>query len=302
MADASSMQLVVVAIPREDDYVWQISSEKVPHMTLLYLGDVSWTPEQFQHTAEFIQHASSLLNRFWMSVDRRGTLGPDDADVLFFDKNRSYKQLMKFRDNLLVDREISTAYQSATQFPEWIPHLTLGFPATPAKPLKREYGISGVEFDKIALWAADSEGPTFQLKSWMDDDLEVAMSEIKVGTDLEEVLEHFGVKGMKWGQHKKSRQTESDSADAQKVGGIKTRVKTQKTTKILTNQELRDALDRMRLEQEFSKLSGGLDKTRSQKAKGFVAKLLIDTGKQSADQAVKTKARGLVDEALKKTK
>lgn len=302
MADASNMQLVVVAIPREDDYVWKISSEKVPHMTLLYLGDVSWTPEQFQHATEYIQHASSMLTRFWMSVDRRGTLGPDEADVLFLDKNRSYKKLMQFRSNLLVDGDISAAYQSATQFPEWIPHLTLGFPATPAKPDKRDYGFSGVEFDKIALWVADSEGPTFQLKSWMDDDLEVAMSELEKGTDLDNILAHYGVKGMKWGQNRRSKQTEPTHSDAAKVDSIKVRVKTQKTTKVLGNQELRDALDRMRLEQEFSKLSGGLDKTRSQKAKTFVAKLLIDTGKQSADQAVKTKARGLVDEALKKAK
>ena len=302
MADPSRTELVVVAIPRDDDYVWKVSSEPVPHMILLYLGEVNWTPEQTQHAALFVQHAASLMKRFWMSVDRRGTLGENEADVLFFDKNRSYRELNAFRNNLLVDRDIAAAHQAATQYPEWTPHLTLGYPETPAKPDKRDYGFSGVEFDKIALWLGDSTGPTFQLKSWMDDDLEVAMSEFEKGTDLEKILEHHGVKGMKWGQHRKSKQTEPTHSDAAKVDSIKTRVKTQKTTKILGNQELRDALDRMRLEQEFSKLSGGLDKTRIQKSKQFVAKLLIDTGKQTADQAVKTKARSVVDEAMKKAK
>lgn len=301
-ADPSRLELVVVAIPREDDYVWKVSSEPVPHMTLLYLGQVDWSPEQIQNVSLFIQHAASQLHRFWMSVDRRGTLGAQEADVLFFDKGINNKLLDRFRTNLLVDRDISTAYQSATQYDQWTPHLTLGYPETPAKPDTRDFGFNGVEFDKIALWTSDSDGPTFQLKSWADDELEVAMSDIQRGTDLEAVLEHHGVKGMKWGQHKKSRQTEATSHDAARVGDIKTRVKTQKTTKILSNQELRDALDRMRLEQEFSKLSGGLDKTRIQKSKEFVAKLLIDTGKQSADQAVKTKARTLVDEAVKKAK
>jgi hypothetical protein len=300
MADPSRMELVVVAIPREDDHVWEISSETVPHMTLLYLGAPNWTPEQTQHAALFIQHASSQLHRFWMSVDRRGTLGDQQADVLFFDKNHSAKKLASFRTNLLVDRDINTAYQSVTQYPEWTPHLTLGYPETPAKQDKRDYPISGVEFDKIALWVSDSEGPTFQLKSWADDDLEVAMSEIELGTSLEDVLAHYGVKGMKWGQHKKaSRQTEPTHADSEHVGNIKSRVKAQKTTKILSNDEIRAAIDRMRIEQEFSKLSGGLDKTRIQKAKQFVGKLLVDTGKQNVEQTVKSQSQGFINEALK---
>ena len=31
--------LVIVAIPDENDRVWKVSSEKIPHMTLLFLGD-----------------------------------------------------------------------------------------------------------------------------------------------------------------------------------------------------------------------------------------------------------------------
>jgi 2'-5' RNA ligase len=299
MADPSTLQLVVVAIPREDDYVWKISSEKVPHMTLLYLGDVNWTPEQVHHAADFVQHASTMLNRFGMGVDRRGKLGADDADVLFFDKSWSFGKLEKFRSNLLTDRDINTAYMSATQYPDWTPHLTLGFPKTPAKPDTRDYPVGWVEFDRIALWIADSEGPTFQLKSGSDFVDDAAWSDIPQGFDVEDVLEHYGVKGMKWGV-RKSRQTEPNSADADRVGALKTRVSTQKTTKVLSNQELRDALDRMRLEQEFSKVSGGIDKTRTQKAKGFVAKLLIDTGKQTADQVVKSQTRNVVDEAIRK--
>lgn len=307
MADPSRMELVIVAIPREDDHVFKVSSEKVPHMTLLYLGEVQWTAEQAINVTQYVEHAASLLRRFWMSVDRRGTLGSEQADVLFFDKNSNYKRLMAFRDNLMVDRDINTAYHATTQYPQWTPHLTLGYPETPAKPDTRDYGFNGVEFDKIAIWFGDSQGPTFQLKSWDDDELEVAMTDIPQGFDLEDVLTHYGVKGMKWGVKKDHnatgrKQTEATSSDATKLGDIKNRVGSQKTTRILSNDELRVALDRMRLEQEFTKLTNGLDKTKREKAAKFVSKLLIDTSKQNVEQTVKTQASGFVNEAIKNAK
>jgi hypothetical protein len=70
-----------------------------------------------------------------MPVDRRGELGADQADVLFFKKGRyDYKAIRDFRATLLQDNNIKTAYDSASQFEgPWHPHLTLGYPATPAK-------------------------------------------------------------------------------------------------------------------------------------------------------------------------
>lgn len=298
MSDPADHQVVIVAIPREDDYVWKVSSEKIPHMTLLYLGETALT----QHMSDYVEHAASLLEPFGIGVERRGELGDNKADVLFFDKGWTVKHLNNFRGQLLADQDIAKAYHGATQYPEWTPHLTLGFPETPAKPMNRDFGFNYVEFDRIAIWTGDSEGPTFQLK-YNSSRLDLAMSTLSTGSDLDEILEHYGVKGMKWGQRKRrSRQTESNSADAERVGAVKTRVRTQKTTRILTNAELKDAIERMRLEQDFSKLSGGIDKTRSQKAKAFVAKLLIDTGKQTATQAVQTQAKGLVDEQLRKAR
>lgn len=460
MADPSRHELVVVALPRVDDYVNKISSEPVPHVTLLYLGEVDWDDEELRRVSDYIEHATSQLFRFGLGVDRRGILGPNKADVLFFDKSWSFKKVERFRNNLLLDRNINDAYMNAPQFPEWTPHLTLGFPETPAKPDERDYPVGWVEFDRISLWTHDSDGPVYQLKNhdWDGGDV-VSMTDIRMGMDFnsflehygvkgmkwgtrkdrkwakniyttrsavkvhnamahrmnngeidkhnadprwtgknlnenpklatlyykefaklqekvysqavadvhgvspsgshravyvndnngprieirdanarhvdevtepdlviqikqnalgqveeintaeegiaahsaaDEFLAHYGVKGMKWGQRKKSsRQTEPNSADANRTLDIKARVKTQKTTRILSNQELRESLDRMRLEQEFSKLSGGLDKTRIQKSKAFVGKLLIDTGKQNVEQVVKGQSQGLINEALK---
>jgi hypothetical protein len=80
------------------------------------------------------------------------------------------------------------------------------------------------------------------------------------------------------------------------------RAKKQKTTSIFSNAELEDAIKRMRLEQEFSRLSNGIDKTRMQKAREFTRKLLVDTGKQNISQTFQSESKRLVDEQLRKAR
>ncbi len=73
--------LVVVAIPEEDDYVHQISSEKVPHCTLLFLGEA--VNPNVLRIAEFLQHAVDTMEigPFGLDVDYRGTLGEISAEL-----------------------------------------------------------------------------------------------------------------------------------------------------------------------------------------------------------------------------
>lgn len=207
----SGIQLVIVALPTENDYVRQISSEKEPHLTLLYLGENTFTQEQISRMSDYIEYAASMSSPFFLEAVSRGLLGEDDADVLFFDKKWSYN-VVRFRNQLLQNDLINQAYNSTDQFEEWQPHLTLGFPETPAKPDTRDYpGISYVNFDRIALWTSDSAGPTFPLARRDDGPLEVAMSQSEqnralVADLLKEhgstTLVHHGVKGMHWGVRK----------------------------------------------------------------------------------------------------
>lgn len=208
-------QWAIVAIPTEQDYVWKVSSEKVPHMTLLFLGEQGDNPNEAK-MAEFLEHvAKTSLPRFGLSVDRRGTLGPDNADVLFFQtkgwQKKQIERLQNLRMTLLQDDDIAAAYNSVDQYPEWTPHLTLGYPETPAKEDKRDYpGFSWIEFDRLALWTSDSSGPEFVLEG---DDMALAMNDAVAeflahqGIDVEipnddvnEFLAHYGVPGMKWGR------------------------------------------------------------------------------------------------------
>lgn len=215
----------IVAIPSEQDYVWKISSEKVPHLTLLYLGEQDGTQDEAK-MAEFVEHvANTTVPRFGLSVDRRGTLGPDEADVVFFStggwQKSEIERLKNLRTTLLQDDDIAKGYHAADQYPDWIPHLTLGYPEAPAHEDTRDYpGINWVNFDKLALWTGDFTGYEFELK-----EKELAMSdkaveflahrgiEVQLGDEkLDDFLAHYGVPGMKWGRRA--------------AGGVKTAVKT----------------------------------------------------------------------------
>lgn len=203
--------LVVVAIPDENDRVWKVSSEKIPHLTILYLGEDAEKVPNVSKITEFVEHAANtILRRFYLPVDRRDELGDDKADVLFFKKNRyDFKAINDFRMALLKDANIKSAYDAAPQFEgPWKPHLTLGYPTSPANKMPDDYVDSfyDVSFNKIAVWTGDSEGPEFLLKDpWEDFDemmetlpMDVAMSDISGDT-----LEHYGIKGMKWGVRNK---------------------------------------------------------------------------------------------------
>lgn len=182
--------LVIVAIPSEDDYVNKISSEKVPHMTLLMLGDASKV-QNLDRIVSFVQFsAEQSLTRFGLSVDHRGVLGADSADVLFFRQSGCcYEDVNTFRSYLLQNKDIRMANNSVDQFETWNPHLTLGYPESPANPDNRDYpGTHYVTFDKIAVWNQDYSGFEFLLKS--DDDY-VMMS---IGETVVKELLHISEK------------------------------------------------------------------------------------------------------------
>jgi hypothetical protein len=213
---SNTNSLVIVAIPKEDDYVNKISSEKVPHMTLLFLGENSSQVKNFSKIIEFAKHAADTsLTRFSLEVDRRESLGPDEADTLIFAKTKwsGFNEVNDYRSYLLKDDNIRIAYESATQFPEWIPHITLGYPDTPANPDNRDYpGIRYVEFDKIAVWFGDYEGVEFPLNAY-DWEQDMAMSTSDI---VDRVLSHHGVMGMKWGRRTGGSSSGGTSSRAEK--------------------------------------------------------------------------------------
>lgn len=204
----------IVALPEESNPVHKVSSEKMAHLTLLFLGEQS-EPALAIRIIEAIQHTmkTSFSTKFSLGVERRGTLGQDQADVLFFYKDETGR-VRDFRSLLLKNDDIKRCYDSAFQYPEWTPHLTLGYPDRPANPIPEDnHLISWVTFDRLSLWLEDSDGPEFRLGSY---DPTVESVEHADRTDrmiqkgrtamgeAEDFLEHYGVKGMKWGITKKT--------------------------------------------------------------------------------------------------
>lgn len=269
--------LVIVALPAEDDYVNRISSEEVAHLTILFLGENAAKVPNLSRILDFTRHAADQsLMRFGLEVERRGILGENEADVLFFSKSKwsGYQTVNEYRSFLLKDNNIRTAFDMADQHEKWLPHLTLGYPETPAKPDERDYpGISYVTFDRIAVWFGDHEGIEFPLKTW-DWDMEVAMSTVTNKNSVKNFLEHFGKKGMRWGVRNNSRSSgpqsvtvidkrkklkttggkgfpsHSDAISSRKIGQIAKK----SGTRAVSNAELKAYNERLNLEQNFKRL------------------------------------------------
>ena len=271
----------IVAIPAREDPVWRYSSEKVPHLTVLFLGDQRENP-RIGAIVDFVQHiADSSLTRFGLSVDRRGTLGVENADVLFFHKDSALRDIATARGYMLTNADILAAYNSVPQFDQWQPHLTMGFPETPAKPDSRDFpGFGWVSFNQLAVWTGEFEGPTFDLKS---EEWDLAMTGM-----LDKVLEHHGVKGMKWGVHRSrsARAAAKAHPDAARAKELRQKVREGKTD-ALSNEELQHLVSRLNLEKQFNTLR---PPSAGDRTKKLLADTLLSVGKQQVNKAVNDQA------------
>lgn len=103
-------------------------------------------------------------------------------------------------------------------------------------------------------------------------------------TSVENFLEHFGVKGMRWGK-KGAASKEAPSADSTHATALRSRAKTSKP-KALTNKELQEAINRMNLEQQFKRLTTNERPVVTR----FIASTLLEIGKREVQQAIAKKA------------
>lgn len=153
-------QVVIVAVPADDDPVWEASSEQVPHMTVLYLGDD--VPEDALPAINAaVASVATHMPAMDLPVRGREPLGDDEADVLMLDGFA----MQSAREILLADPVVREAFDAAFQYPQWTPHVTLGYPATPATG---EPPTDAVRFDRLAVWTEDYAGEEFLLSATPD--------------------------------------------------------------------------------------------------------------------------------------
>lgn len=115
------------------------------------------------------------------------------------------------------------------------------------------------------------------------------------GDHVDDFLAHYGIKGMKWGVRKKKGPASADASrkqsvkDKAKEGGIQT----------LSNKDIQDAINRMRLEQDFKRLAVNEKPAVTR----FVSSTLLEIGKrevqaQAGKQVAKFVAKKVVTGGL----
>jgi hypothetical protein len=187
----------------------------------------------------------------------------------------------------MSNNDIFSAYSSVVQYPEWTPHLTLGYPETPAHEDKvPEFGINWVSFDRIAVWTGDFTGPEFELKDSWDGMAEVAWGALSPETQdaVDKVLSHHGIKGQRWG----FRRTPQQLARSKSVSD-------------LSDQELQAAVNRLRLEKEFASLSSPSAQATAKKGESFIKSTATSILKDNITKIAKAQTAHLLSKALEKS-
>lgn len=187
--------------------------------------------------------------------------------------------------------------------------------------LRRLYSELGEESpDSLKHEDVKDEIPETQVEPLND------VTQPNLGDAVEEFLSHYGVKGMKWGTRKstpgllpgastsmrvgravgnrvnrrrtaKSTPSEPTHTDFARATDIHSRAKAH-GTRVLSNQEMRDVIARMELEQKYSNLNVGQGKAGSSKVKRegskFVSGILKNVGQQVASEVLKGHAMSYV--------
>lgn len=151
---------IVALIPAESDPIHAASSEQPSaHMTTVWMGEASELADP-EVIVDEVRLLAAELEPFTMQALERGTLGDDGADVIFLQGNDAASAI---RDALLESgTAIQMAHDNVEQYPDWTPHVTLGYAERPALS---DYEITDgteVSFDRIAVWMG-GEYSTFKL-------------------------------------------------------------------------------------------------------------------------------------------
>lgn len=118
--------------------------------------------------------------------------------------------------------------------------------------------------------------------------------------DRDDFIQHYGVKGMKWGKRKKRSVETSSSTSSAPARQLSDDYKTARSLKgkssaELSNKELQTLVSRMNLEQQYARLNPTPPTTQK-----VVTDILANTGKQLASEYSKKLVVAGVKAAFKK--
>lgn len=288
---------IIAALPSPMDRIRLVGDEE-KHATLLFFGETASLPSDAKSViTDVLAKASRMLFPFREYVNDISRLGSDIPPALV--AILSNQNLGSIRNALKLNSDIESYLENATQHPQFTPHVTLGYPDYAGEKELRDLArqLDSVNFDRLALWWND-ERIEFQLGP-----VDLMLSEAKHFDSVDDILKHYGVKGMHWGVRRTRQQIDTASADAKTAMAIKDKGKTSGTNS-LSNAELQTAISRMNLEQQYSRLL--TQTTPKSKGRKFAEMLLGDAtnigrdiAKQEVSKVGKAATSLKVEEALK---
>lgn len=172
--DPAPSGALLVATPAPADPVNEVSEEDAAHCSLLWFGDASTMAPDVADAIR--RHAFDVTGRvpaFTAKVSGRAIIGADDAGVLLIESS----ELASLRADLFDNAAVQDAYLNATQFPHWLPHVTLWY----EKGLPGVYEPGEIFFDSVGFWSA-GQHQSFSLQPVGD-----------LGADEEEALLSAGL-------------------------------------------------------------------------------------------------------------
>ena len=134
--DAPHTGVGVFLLPEASDPIVAASSEQA-HMTTIWLGDMNDLDEGKIAAIrdEIAAYAATLDGPVVVPTLDQGVLGDDEAAVQFLEPTEA---LLALREGMLeASPTVSAVMNSVEQYPQWTPHVTLGYPETPAAGVVR---------------------------------------------------------------------------------------------------------------------------------------------------------------------
>ena len=121
-----------------------------------------------------------------------------------------------------------------------------------------------------------------------------------------DILEHYGIKGMRWGVRRSDAQLErargksaESSDDAKKVSSVARKLsESGGDTSVLTNQDLKVYNERLNLEQNFKNLQARQNQKSKSKGREFAENIVLDVAKETIKGLAKSYIQKMVSDYL----
>lgn len=134
----------IVALPADDEPIHAFGEED-KHLTLVYLGKPEDNPDlDMDMVRASVQGYASDNPPFIALIDKTGELGDEGATVTFLAPDD-----VPQHDHLMSIPEIAAEAEKVEQFPEYLPHVTLGYNLAEDNAPNPKGTIL---FDRLAVW------------------------------------------------------------------------------------------------------------------------------------------------------